>query len=53
MRTGAQEQYLENEKFIASVAAEVEYEKNVESTQENDNPRSPEVQFFLPSQLAR
>ena len=33
----SQEQYLENEKFIASVAAEVEYEKNVESTQENEN----------------
>ena len=49
----SQEQYLENEKFIASVAAEVEYEKNEESTQENENPPSPEVQFFLPSQLAK
>ena len=49
----SQDQFLENEKFIASIAAEVEYEKSLESTQEHDNPPSPEVQIFLPSEVAR
>ena len=43
-----------NEEFIASIAAEVEYERSVgEGDKPEEPPGSPEVQLILPREMAR
>jgi len=50
----AQQQFRENEEFIASIAAEVEYERSVgEGNKSEEPPSSPEVQLILPREMAR
>ena len=50
----AQQQFCENEEFIASIAAEVEYERSVgEGNKSEEPPGSPEVQLILPREMAR